>query len=365
MSNESSGCGTAALRVGVVGLGWFGRIHVDAWTSVRGVELAGVCDRDPRALEDDVHALQAGFHVDAGHGSSGIPPTVARYQNVEDLIASGIDLLDVVVTEDEHANCVRAGLELGVDVVAEKPLALSFDEAAELVNLAERKGRRLYAGHVLRFDSRHVALHEMVLGKTLRHLSLIRNFQTAAHGIYGRAHPVLNAAVHDIDLVVWMTGSLPDRVSAYASHFLGRATPDVLDMVLEWEDGLRAVIQNSWHLPPTCPYGFMFDCTIQASEGTWVLRSEPVVHEWSTTGVTAPELFFWPRYAGRRQGALVAELQHVADCAAAGIASPRVPTSDVLRVMSICQAAMNALTTGLPQRPAPIEASGAGSQLAG
>jgi predicted dehydrogenase len=344
------------IRVGVVGLGWFGRTHVDAWKSVRGAEIVGVCDRDPAAFGQINTPAQNEFHQDAGKdGTPGIPSDVRRHDSVEDLLASEIDLLDVVVTEDQHASCVRAALNAGVDVLVEKPLALNLREAVELVALAERRGRRLYVGQVLRFDPRHVALAEMIEGHALRHMSFSRHFQSSAHDVYGRAHPVLNAAVHDIDLSIWFAGRAPNRVTAYASHFLRRPNPDTLDLVLEWDSGLRAVIQNSWHLAPTCPYGFIFDCTVHAVEGTYVVRNEPVVQEWSRTAVSAPDLFFWPRYGGDRQGALVAELQHVTDRVALQAPSERVPLTDALRVMSTCQAALDALATGETQIPLSIE----------
>jgi predicted dehydrogenase len=144
-------------------------------------------------------------------------------------------------------------------------------------------------------------------------------------------------------------------VTAYASHFLRRPHPDTLDLVLEWDSGLRAVIQNSWHLAPTCPYGFVFDCTVHAVEGTYVVRNEPILQEWSKTAVSAPELFLWPRYGGDRQGALVAELQHVTDRVARHAPSERLPLTDALQVMSTCQAALDALTTGQPQIPLKLE----------
>jgi predicted dehydrogenase len=338
------------VRVGVAGMGWFGRTHLDAWASVRGATVVGVCDRDPAALSLHVQHAQADFHTDAGADQTpGVPANLSRYSAVAELLASGIDLLDVVVTEQEHENCVRAALEAGVDVVVEKPLALTLDAAVDLVGLAERLGRRIYMGHVLRFDPRHVALAESVRGQRVHHLSMARHFQNTAHDVYGRVHPVLNAAVHDIDLAVWLAGGAPDRVTGFASHDLGREQPDIVDLVLEWDGGPRAVIQNSWHLAASCPYGFMFDCTVHASGGTYIVRNEPVLQAWTANAVTAPEMFLWPRQAGARAGALVAELQHFTDCAARKEASTRVPLADVLAVMSTCQSALAAIEAGSPQ----------------
>lgn len=354
------------VRVGVAGLGWFGRVHLDAWRTVRGATVAGVCDRDPDAFASGGASAQTRFHTDVGSGvHSDDLLDVPHCSSVEELLAQGIDLLDVVVTEDEHANCVRTAIEAGVDVLVEKPLALDLREAAELVALADHLGRRIYVGQILRFDPRHVALAELVEGDTLRHLSFTRHFQTSAHDVYGRVHPVLNAAVHDIDLAIWLTDRLPDQVTAYASHFLERAHPDCLDLVLEWDGGLRAVIQNSWHLAQTCPYGFVFECTVHAAEGTYTVRNEPILQEWSAHAVTAPDLFFWPRYSGARHGALVSELQHVADRVVTGLPSERVPLRDALRVMSTCQAAMDALATGKAQTPASVHELTTASEAAG
>lgn len=343
------------VRVGVVGLGWFGRIHVDAWSSVRGAEVVGVCDRDPQTFAATTDSAQADFHADAGAGSQ--PPLaagVARFRSLDALLASGIDVLDVVVTEEAHAPCVRAGLQAGVAVVVEKPLATTLEEAVELVRLADERGLQLHAGQVLRFDPRYAVLADSVRGATLRHLAFGRHFQASAHDVYGRAHPVLNAAVHDIDIAVWLVGRAPDRVTAFGSHFLARVHPDCVDLVMEWDGGLRAVVQNSWHLAPSCPSGFVFDTVVHAVEGTWTVRNEPMLQEWSESTATEPELLLWPRWAGARQGALVAQLQHVADRVAGREHSERVPLREVLQVMSTCRAAIDALSTGTPQRPVPV-----------
>ncbi|APE37139.1 hypothetical protein BOX37_28025 [Nocardia mangyaensis] len=337
------------LRVGVVGMGWFGRTHLDAWSSVRGATVVAVCDRDPAAMADVGDAPQEAFHSDAGSGGRRpIPAGVARYEKLQDMLAAGVDLVDVVTTESEHEWCIRTALEAGADVVVEKPIALDPAAAHELVELARARDRHLYVAQVLRFDPRYIALSEMVAGSTLRHLSFARTFQSVAHQVYGRTHPVLNAAVHDIDIAVWLVGRAPERVSAYGSHLLGHEHPDCIDLVLEWGP-LRAVIQNSWHLASTCPFGFTFDATIQAAEGTWTLRSEPVIHAWTTAQASAPEMWLWPRYGGARQGALVSELQHITDCVADGRDSDRVPLSQVLDVMETCHAAITALSSGQPQ----------------
>ncbi|GAA1168429.1 putative dehydrogenase [Kitasatospora gansuensis] len=333
------------LRIGQVGLGWFGGLHLQTWADIAGVEVTGVYDADPsRVGAFGAHQAQEDFHVRVGGEPA---PRLAAgtevFSSLDELLASGIQVLDVVVPEGSHADCVRRGLEAGVDVIVEKPLALDPAEARDLVRLAEQVGRNVYVGHILRFDPRNATLGALLRNRTLRHLSLSRRFQPAALDVYGRVHPVHTAMIHDIDLAIWYTGRRPDRVTAFATSHLGREFPDVVDLVLHWDDGVRAVIGNSWHLAPNCPYGFEFECKVQTDGGTYTVRNEPDLLAWDENGVKAPDLFFWPHYEGARHGALRDELQHFADRARQGRPSERVPLEHAVWVAETCRAALDSI----------------------
>ena len=334
-----------SLRLGQVGLGWFGGIHLQTWTGIEGVQIVGVCDRDPARFEKSRdRSAQDEFHVEgAGAPPVELPSGTLATTDLDELIDAGIDLLDVVVSEEAHAGCVRRGLEAGVDVIVEKPVALSFPEAESLVRLAADVGRNLYVGHIMRFDPRAMTVAALIEGHQLKHMSMQRNFQRVAHDVYGRTHPVHNAAIHDLDLALWYAGRPPERVSAFESRFLGRETPDVLDIILHWEDGLRAVIQNSWHLPAGCPYGFEFECKVQTSGDSIVVRNQPDVEVWSSSSSHSPELFFWPYFDHSRRGSLRSELEHFATRARSRLPSDRVPVHQVLWLMKVADAVLEAL----------------------
>jgi predicted dehydrogenase len=332
------------VRVGQVGLGWFGSIHAQTWLRLRGVQLVGVHDRDVTRLHASGGAdAQNAFHVATAHEPLRLPEHVARHADLDSLLSIGIDVLDVVVDERAHADIVRRALLAGVDVIVEKPLAVKLHDVRELIELAEACQRNLYVGHLLRFDVRNATVASLVHGASLRHLSFQRNFQTIAHQVYGRVHPVYAAAVHDIDLAVWYSRRRPQSVTAFASNYLGGATPDVLDIVLHWGDGLRAIIQNSWHLPPSCPYGFEFECKVQTENGTYVVRNEPDVQIWDSAGVASPDMYFWPTMHNARVGAIRAELEHFTDCVRERVASPQIPLEHVLWTAEVSDAVLGAL----------------------
>jgi predicted dehydrogenase len=332
------------LRLGQVGLGWFGGIHLQTWSGIEGVHIVGACDRDPDRLTiSGSQSPQDEFHVTSGNAEPvRLPPTAITTDDLDELLALGLDVLDVVVSEDAHSECVRRGLEAGVDVIVEKPLALTHSEAQSLCGLARETGRNLYVGHIMRFDPRAMTAAAVIAGHDLRHLSMHRNFQRSAHDVYGRTHPIHTAAIHDLDLALWYVGRPPRAVSSFASWFLERETPDVVDIVLHWEHGLRAVIQNSWHLAAGCPYGFEFECKVQTSDETVVVRNQLDVEVWDATTARSPELFFWPYLDQARRGALRSELEHFATCARNQLPSDRVPLEQVLWLMEVAEAAIEA-----------------------
>lgn len=336
------------VRVGQVGLGWFGGMHLQTWEGIDGVEVTGVYDADPdRARALGRTRSQDDFHVAVGNAPPArLPAGATVYDSLDALLDSGITLLDVVAAEPAHAELVRRGLTAGLDVIVEKPLALDAGQARDLVELAASVGRRIYPAHVLRFDPRHLALADLIGAGDLRHLSMHRNFQPSAHDVYGRVHPLHTAMIHDLDLAIWYAGARPDAVTAFASSFLGRTQPDVVDVVLHFAGGLRAVVQNSWHLARGCPYGFEFECKAQTGAGTYLVRNEPDVHVWDGTGATSPDLYFWPHIGGARRGALHDELRHFAGCAAAGRPTDRVPLDQVVWLAETCAAALESIATG-------------------
>jgi hypothetical protein len=128
--------------------------------------------------------------------------------------------------------------------------------------------------------------------------------------------------------------------------FLGRDTADVATGTLWLDGGAIAILQNTWHLAASCPYGFTFETTVHAAGTTYSVRNEPDVHVWGADGVAAPELHFWPRIGGARRGALVDELAHFAACARRGVDSPVIPLDDAVHVIAVAEALQRSARDG-------------------
>jgi len=137
----------ARLRVGVVGLGSWGLEHLRAWTSITGVEVVAVCDRDERLCR----------HVAERFG-------IARtYGAAADMAADGgLAAVSIVTAEHDRLETAMPFFDAGVHALVEKPLALEPATAERLVDAAQEAGVILMTGHVLRFDTRFVAAKQRV-----------------------------------------------------------------------------------------------------------------------------------------------------------------------------------------------------------
>src|SRR5687767_6271612 len=118
--NSSSKAATGRVRVGVVGVGYLGKLHARIYAGMPEVELIGVVDANAEVARE----------IATQHGC-------AAYTDAAELLGK-VDAVSIVVPTSFHLPVARPFLERGVHMLMEKPLAPSLAEAQELVELAER-----------------------------------------------------------------------------------------------------------------------------------------------------------------------------------------------------------------------------------
>ena len=125
---------TAKVRIGVVGTGYLGRLHARVLSEMPEVEVAGFVEPKDAAA-DEVSSTLA----------------LRRYDSVAAL-ANDVDCAVVATTTVAHYAVARELLQSGRDVLVEKPITASVDEARQLIDLAAARGRVLQVGHVERYN---------------------------------------------------------------------------------------------------------------------------------------------------------------------------------------------------------------------
>jgi len=137
------------MRIGVIGLGFMGTTHLQAWRNVNGSEVVAVCSTDPQRLTGDLSAVKGNL------GNSGEKfdfSRMGRYQDYQQLLADPkVEAVDICLPTNLHASVALDALRAGKHVLVEKPMSLKPSEAEEMIRLAEQANRTLMAGQVLRF----------------------------------------------------------------------------------------------------------------------------------------------------------------------------------------------------------------------
>jgi predicted dehydrogenase len=201
----------------VVGVGALGRHHARILSSMDGVSLLAVADSNQTA----------GEAVAAACGTRWI----ADFREV----LSEIDFAVAAVPTCAHKPVATTLLQAGVDVFVEKPIALNSVEAAHLVGLATEQNRILQVGHIERFNPAfEAALPRLADVKYLR-AERISPYSFRSTDI----SVVLDMMIHDIDLLLAMTGEFPTRVEALGACLVGDQ-PDLVQARLVFPGGCVA-----------------------------------------------------------------------------------------------------------------------------
>ncbi len=323
------------MRFGVIGVGLFGERHLAALHGIPFVEVLAVADVDPARLE----AMASQY---------GVP---RRYPDGLALAADpDLDAVIVATPEALHRDSTLAALEHGKHVLVEKPIATELAEAEEMVRAAERVGRHLVPGHLLRFETRFALVKERLdsgaLGRVIS-LSLRRDRSRALVPKYLRTHPFLEVSIHDVDLALWYAGDRVRRVRAWQRQAHPAPYPDAVWGFLEFEQGAVACLANHWLLPEQSGLGLGDTLHLVGSAGTAVVDlTHPGLVFYQERGHEVPDISYDPSTRGAAQGALREQDAHFALCLLRG-ETPRVATArEALEGLRIVQALIRSATEG-------------------
>lgn len=210
------------LKIGVLGAGHLGKIHLKCIKMVDDFELIGFHDPDP--------AIAA--RVEAEHG-------IRHYPSVDELIEA-VDVVDIVTPTVSHFDCASAALRKSRHVFIEKPVVATPQEAAELINLAREAGVKVQVGHVERFNPAFLAAREY-----FDQPMFIEAHRLAQFNPRGTDVPViLDLMIHDIDIVLSVVKANLRRINASGVAVVSD-TPDIANARLEFDNGCVANLTAS------------------------------------------------------------------------------------------------------------------------
>jgi predicted dehydrogenase len=138
------------LSVGITGIGFMGMIHYLAYQRMEGVRVAALCESFfKERLAGDWTKIKGNF---GPQGTMMDLTGVATYENLDDMLKNpDLDVIDICLPPNQHAQATIAALNAGKNVFCEKPIALKPEEGVAMVEAAEKNSKMLMIGHVLPF----------------------------------------------------------------------------------------------------------------------------------------------------------------------------------------------------------------------
>jgi predicted dehydrogenase len=225
-------------RVLVVGLGNMGMSHAFAYTRIPGFEVVGVCER--RIVKRE------------------LPPALAntaRFANFEQALAElKPDVASINTMPDTHAEFAILAMEAGAHVFVEKPLADAVVNAERVVATAERTGRKLVVGYILRQHPSWIKFKEIArqLGTPLvfrMNLNQQSNGETWAwhKRLMDTFPPIVDCGVHYVDVMCQMTKAKPIRVHAIGARLTDEVPVNNYGMLqVMFDDGSVGWYEAGW-----------------------------------------------------------------------------------------------------------------------
>lgn len=223
----------------IIGPGRMGQLYARIIQESANARLIAICGRSEAATKSMAEHYGVPAYPQSDYGAM-----LAAHPEIEAVI--------VAASEWAHVEPVLAALAAGKHVLVEKPMAITLADAATMVTQATQTGVQLMVCHTLRFDLRFAAMRQAVatgaVGEVL-HLYARRNApQIAVERVLGRIPLAYWLAPHDIDMMLWTTGSLVTKVMAY-SRAGGKAREDFIIAVLTFANGAIGVLESSWGTP--------------------------------------------------------------------------------------------------------------------
>ncbi len=213
---------TLMLKIGVLGAGHLGKIHLKCIRELAQFQLVGFYDPN----EDTAKMVEEEFGI-------------KKFDSLSDII-DAVDVVDIVTPTVSHFDCASAALKKSKHVFIEKPIVTTPDEARALIKIADEANVKVQVGHVERFNPAFLAAKD-----SIKNPMFIETHRLAQFNPRGTDVPViLDLMIHDIDIILSVVKSNVKNISASGVPIVSD-TPDIANARIEFDNGCVANLTAS------------------------------------------------------------------------------------------------------------------------
>lgn len=222
------------MNYGVIGTGYWGTNHVRVAAELEEegqIDSVVLCDVD----EDRVEELGEAYSL----------PYVTDHRELAD---RGVDAVTLATPSTTHHEIATDLLEDGIDMLVEKPLALTSEDAWQIVEVADENDCTLAVGHIFRY---HPALRELKRRIERGELGRIKYLNTSRFSFRvprSTTGALYSLAVHDVDISNYLLEDRPEQLYCNLDSVIRDGIDETATVVLEYGDA-TSVINESWQVP--------------------------------------------------------------------------------------------------------------------
>lgn len=216
-------------RVGVIGVGEMGKNHARVYSELPSVELVGISDVDKGSLFPLAKKLKT-----------------KPFTDYNKLLKQDLDAVSVAVPTFLHKKVALDVANAGVNILIEKPIADTVKNAKKIINACKKKDVKLMVGHIERFNPIISVIKKKLYGQKILLLNIVRvgPFPPRIRDV----GVVIDLAVHDIDLIRYLTNSEFRKVYGLTSKNISKYE-DTAVLSFEMKNGILAQISTNWLTP--------------------------------------------------------------------------------------------------------------------
>ena len=201
------------IKIGLVGLGHLGKIHLELIRQIDHFVLSGIYDIDVKRAKSFSNKFN-----------------IKKYENIEKLISES-DAIDIVTPTDTHFNIASKCLKLNKHFFIEKPLTKTLSEAQKLIDLINDKKIVAQVGHIERFNPAFKSVKSLITNPLFIESHRLAEFNPRGTDV----SVVLDLMIHDIDIILTLIDSKIKSISGVGVPVISK-TPDIANVRIEFEN---------------------------------------------------------------------------------------------------------------------------------
>lgn len=222
------------LRIGIIGLGYWGPNFIRTFSDLANSEITAICDVNNERLQQVRTKL----------------PNVFTTNNIDEMLNRDlVDAVIIVTPTKTHFSIAKQSLEAGLHVFVEKPMATTGTDCRELIEIAETNDLILFVGHLFLHNAAVKKLKQLVVNDDFGNICYLISQRLNLGPIRQDVNALWDLAPHDISIMLDIIGKTPVAVNCQGLAYLTQNVHDVCTLTMHFEPKCMAIINVSWLNP--------------------------------------------------------------------------------------------------------------------